>query len=153
MSVVVKTLTPFTQCDVLIEALTLLNVSTTVNGNSIITDRHDYQGQQRFVWNGNAYLFQYDSDELRGRVINNAIHRQYTPTRQFLSQLELAYKAAYQQHLTRLEEAEKQRLEQERLARIEVVRVNAITKAKAQGYRVKEQKKNGKIQLVLTRTV
>jgi len=153
MSVVVKTLTPFTECNVLIEALASLNVSTTVNGNNIITDRHDYQGQQCFVWNGSAYLFQYDSDELRGRVINNAIHRQYTPTRQFLSQLELAYKAAYQQHLTRLEEAEKQRLEQERLARVEAVRVNAIAKAKAQGYRVKEQKKNGKIQLVLTRTV
>ena len=61
MSVVVKTLTPFTECNVLIEALASLNVSTTVNGTNIITDRHDYQGQQRFVWNGNAYLFSRES--------------------------------------------------------------------------------------------
>ncbi|OCH25835.1 hypothetical protein [Aliivibrio sp. 1S128] len=153
MSVVIKTLTPFTECDVLIEALTSLNVSTIVNGINIVTDRHDYQGQQCFVWNGDTYLFQYDSDELNGRIVNNAIHRQYTPTRQFLSKLEIAYKTAYQLHLARLAEAERLRLEQERLARVEAVRVKAIAKAKAQGYRVKEQKKNGKIQLVLTRTI
>ncbi|MGR6837730.1 hypothetical protein ACU5DF_00960 [Aliivibrio wodanis] len=153
MSVVIKTLTPFAECDVLIEALASLNVTATVNGRNIITDRHDYQGQQRFIWNGDTYLFRYDSDELGGRIVNNAIHRQYTPTRQFLSQLEITYKTAYKLHLTRLAEAEKQRLEQERLARVEAARVNAIAKAKAQGYRVKEQKKNGKIQLVLTRTI
>jgi len=153
MSVVIKTLTPFTECDVLIEALASLNVSTTVSGVKIITDRRDYQGLQHFIWNGDVYVFRHDSDELGGRIINNAIHRQYTPTRQFLSKLEIAYKTAYQLHLARLAEAERLRLEQERLARVEAVRSNAIAKAKAQGYRVKEQKKNGKIQLVLTRTI
>jgi len=153
MSVVIKTLTPFTECDVLIEALASLNVSTTVSGVKIITDRRDYQGLQHFIWNGDVYVFRHDSDELGGRIINNAIHRQYTPTRQFLSKLEIAYKTAYQLHLARLAEAERLRLEQERLARVEAVRANAIAKAKAQGYRVKEQKKNGKIQLVLTRTI
>ena len=153
MSVVIKTLTPFTECDVLIEALASLNVSTTVSGVKIITDRRDYQGLQHFIWNGDVYVFRHDSDELGGRIVNNAIHRQYTPTRQFLSKLEIAYKTAYQLHLARLAEAERLRLEQERLARVEAVRSNAIAKAKAQGYRVKEQKKNGKIQLVLTRTI
>ena len=135
------------------EALENCGVSVTVQGSTLLTDRRDYQGAQKFVWTGESYQFSYDSHEYGGRVVSRAVNRGYTPVSQFLSKLETAYKQAYQNKLARIAEAERQRLEQERLARVEATRQKAIEKAKAQGYQVQEYEKNGTIQLVLTRTV
>ncbi|UYM15898.1 hypothetical protein [Endozoicomonas euniceicola] len=154
MSAVVRTLTPFTEQDVLYGALVRLGVKVTVKGQNLLTNRSDYRGQQSFLWDGKAYRFTYDSDEhWSGRVISRSLNKQYTPVSQFLKSLELVYKSEYESKLERIAEEERQRLEQERIARVEATKLAAIKKAEAQGYRVKEQRKNGKIQLVLTRTV
>lgn len=154
MSAVIKTLTPFTEQDLLEEALGKLGVGVSVRGQTLVTSRVDDWGQQSFVWNGKTYQLVHDSDESwTGSMIINSMHRKYTPVKQFLRLLETEYKAAYTAKLERIAEAERQRLEQERLARVEAARVEAIEKARAQGYQVKEQRANGKIQLVLTRTV
>jgi hypothetical protein len=166
MSAVIKTLTPFTEQDVLIEALEELGVSTQVYDKvlnvshggglfdgDILTDRSDYYGVQHFRLINGVYQLRHDSSEMNGRVIDRSLAKGYTKVSQFLNHLESEYKKSYQRKLERVAEEERQRLERERLALIEVRRKSAIEKAEAQGYRVKEQRKNGKIQLVLTRTV
>ncbi|PVZ68915.1 hypothetical protein [Pelagibaculum spongiae] len=153
MSAVIKTLTPFTEQDVLLDALRNLGVSTTIMGTTIVTDRNDYQGAQKFIWNGNVYQFSYDSDELGGQIIRNSMTKGYVRVSQFLTATETEYRNAFQRKLAHIAEEDRQRLERERLTRVEAARNKAIEKAKSQGYRVKEQRNNGKIQLVLTRTV
>ena len=153
MSAVIKTLTPFTEQDILLEALAAMGVTANLQGNRIMTQRTDYQGQQYFQRIDGSYRLVHDSDELNGRVISNSLKAGYTPVKRFLEKLEAAYKTAYYKKLERIAEAERQRLEQERQARVEKTRLEAIAKAKAQGYTIRETRKNGKIQLVLTRTV
>jgi hypothetical protein len=152
MSVVVKTLTPLTEQDVLIEALSSLGVDCQVRNNRISTNRSDSQGVQYFELDKGVYRLTHDSDELWGRLNSQMLSQQYSPVKIFLGQLEGAYKKVYQAKLLRIEEAERLRLEQERLAQIEATRSKAIAKAKQQGFAVKESRSNGKIKLVLTRT-
>jgi len=72
---------------------------------------------------------------------------------QFLGDLDRQYQSAYVQYQAHLEEQERQRLESERQARVEATRKRVIEKARAQGYSVKEITKEGKIQLVLRRSI
>lgn len=152
MSAIIKTLTPFTEQDVLIEALSSLDVECQVNNNRIVTNRSDYQGVQYFELGEGVYRFSHDSDELNGRLNSQIMSKKYMPVKSFLGQLERAYKAAYQAKIMRIEKAERLRMEQIRLDRVEATRLEAIAKAKKQGFAVKESRCNGKIKLVLTRT-
>lgn len=152
MSAVIKTLTPFTELDVLVEALELIGVETIINGNRIETDRKDYQGRQYFIKDKDVYRLSHDSEELRGRMISHAINKKYIPVQKFLTELEKAYKTAWQNKLERIEEEERKRMEKKRQERVEKTRLQAIERAKKQGFRVRETRKNGNIQLVLTRT-
>jgi hypothetical protein len=169
MSAVIKTLTPFTSQSLLLEALEemgaepqLLDTEAALRGAShrgrlqlgdILTNRRDYYGLQHFRRVGEVFQLRHDSSEMNGTVVSRLQDRKYRSVTDFLGQLEGAYKGAHQRLLQRLAEEERQRLEQERIARVEATRLKAIERAKAQGYSVKEHRANGKIQLVLTRTV
>lgn len=148
MSAVVKTLTPFVDQALLQESLERIGVGYQLQAGTIVTTRQDYFGGQRFELDQQGrYRFRYDSDADRWHS------SQQTPVRRFLADVESEYLQAYDRRAERLAEAERQRIEQERIARVEATRLQAIERAKAQGYAVKENRVNGKIQLVLTRTV
>ena len=169
MSAVVRTTTPFVIESVLITALAdmgaepvKLNAENIFryrhNGSlrvgDILTNRSDYNGRQHFRLENARWVLRHDSEEMNGRVISqSAMTPGYQRVGRFLQGLGEAYQRAYKEHIERLEELEKQRIEEERKAHVEAIRQNAIAKARSQGYQIKENRANGKIQLVLTRTV
>ncbi len=168
MSAVIQTTTPFTIQEVLMEALRELGAEPLVitrdnqaayahagglKINDIVTNRSDYYGPQNFRQENGRWLLRHDSSEMDGRVIADMGSKHYQPVIQFLAALSEGYDRAYLRHLERLAEKERQRLEEERKARVEATRLKAIERARAQGYSVKETHANGKIQLVLTRSV
>jgi len=167
MSAVIKTTTPFTIKEVLFSALARLgaepvlvtaeNINTfrqqsNVAIDDIITNRRDYNGLQLFCFNGDVWQLQHDQDEYATRILS-ATQKKYQSVSRFLSELNVAYQGCYLVHLDNIAELERQRIEQERIDRVEATRQQAIAKAKAQGYSVKEKHIQGKIQLVLTRSV
>ncbi len=169
MSAVIKTTTPFLIEMVLFNALEKMGAEpqritcelqqgisqrNSVQDGDILINRSDYYGRQLFRQQGERWLLSHDSSEMNGRVVNKLTDRRYTPVSRFLTELSSAYDVAYQQYLELSAENERIRLERERKARVETVRQQAIAKAKAQGYSVKEsQTATGQVQLVLTRTV
>lgn len=168
MSAVVKTVTPFTIEEVLLEALSAIGAEPeiiTANSHAyqqrsvlhigdIVTNRSDYNGRQAFRFVQDKWVLIHDSDELSATTTSKLGDRKYTPVTQFLAKLSDAYNLAYQQHLLQVEEQARAKLEAERKARVEAIRQNAIAKAQAQGYAVKETRNSqGQIQLVLTRIV
>lgn len=168
MSAVIKTTTPFIVESVLFKALEIVGAEPEILTNEsrralgqrraiagdILTNRNDYNGSQFFHKQGERWVFLHDSDEYSGRIVSQLTDRRYTPVSRFLTELSKTYDDAYQEHLENIAEQERIRLESERKARVESTRQNAIAKAKAQGYSVKEsQTATGQIQLVLTRTV
>lgn len=153
MSVVIKTLTPFTEQDVLISALENLDIKVDVVNGELLTNRQDYQGLQKFVWNNSIYQLQHDSHELRGQIIGHSFGKVYTKVKEFLASVNTQYQIEYSKKLERIAQVERDRLERERLERVELTTARAIEKARSQGYNVTETRKNGKVKLVLTRTV
>jgi len=151
LSAVIKTLTPFIEQDILLEALTSLDVEYQVKDSLIITDRVDYQGHQKFQLRNGKYHLIHDSDELNGRLSSNTLSNKYISVKNFLSKLEIAYKSEYQKKLERIAEAERIRMEEAKKEYVQATKAKAIAQAKAQGYSVKESKVNGQIKLVLTR--
>ncbi|WP_133013494.1 hypothetical protein [Marinomonas flavescens] len=168
MSAVIKTTTPFIIKSVLFKALeavgsepkiltsdlaSALRKGRTLAGD-ILTNRSDYNGCQFFHKQGERWVFLHDSDEYSARIESQLSDRKYIPVSQFLTVLSHAYDTAYQEHVEAVAEQERIRLESERKARVESTRQNAIAKAKAHGYSVKQSETaTGQIQLVLTRTV
>lgn len=168
MSAVIKTATPFTIEAVLIQALTAIGAEPdqiTINSpthdqrnilqpGDIITNRNDYNGRQAFRFVQDRWVLVHDADEMYATVTGKLGDKKYTPVTQFLTKVSDAYNLAYQQHLLQLAEKERMQLEEERKARVETTRLQAIAKAQAQGYSVKETRNSqGQIQLVLTRMV
>ena len=169
MSAVVKTATPFVIESVLFDALEKLGSEpqrinaenhrfvtqlNQIQMNDILTNREDYNGRQLFRLFGERWVLMHDSHEYNTQVVTKLADRRYAPVAKFLAELSLVYEQGYQQLLEKIAETERQRLEQERKERVESMRQQAIIKAKAQGYSVKENRTAaGQIQLVLTRTV
>lgn len=167
MSAVIKTTTPFVMEDILIQALAAVGAEpekvtgshygyqrNQVQQGDILTNRRDYNGRQLFREQNNRWVLMYDSDEYSSRIVSQSLAvKGYKPVVQFLSDLSHAYNFAYEQHLERVAEQERIRLEEERKAQVEMTKQKAIEKAKAQGYSVKETRKGNQIQLVLVRTV
>jgi hypothetical protein len=123
-----------------------------IQAGDILINRSDYNGRQFFRKLGDRWSLLHDSDELSARVVSQLGDRRYTPVTRFLTNLSLTYDHAYQRHLENLAGQERVRLENERKARVEATRLQAIAKAKAQGYTIKETSNSkGQIQLVLTR--
>lgn len=169
MSAVIKTTTPFVIEEVLIEALhvvgaepmkiTSLNLQSVSHSGGLIvgdilTNRSDYYGPQHFRLDRGRWILRHDSSEMNGRISNRLAGKQYSEVGRFLEGVGSAYEKAYQGYLARIAEQERIRLEEERKARVEATRQQAIAKAKSQGYSVKETTNSkGQIQLVLTRMV
>lgn len=170
MSAVIKTVTPFVIESVLIEALTDVGAEPVkvtqevlsthhhrggLHLGDILTNRSDYYGSQHFHLEKDRWILRHDSSEMGGRITTqSATSKQYKKVGLFLEELAKSYDWAYQRHLSIIAEQERLRLEEERKARVENTRQQAINKAKAQGYSVKESRTSkGQIQLVLTRTV
>ena len=168
MSAVIKTTTPFVLEEVLLKALETVGAEpqkvtskevglvqrNRLQVGDILTNRSDYNGRQLFRFERDRWVMMHDSDEYAGRTSARLSDRGYTKVTRFLNDLGGAYDQAYQEHLEKLAEQERTRLEEERKARVEMTRQQAITKAKAQGYAVKETRNSkGQIQLVCTRMV
>jgi len=153
MSSVVKTVTPFINKELLCEALKAVGCNYTVQENAIVTERQDYYGKQKFELTNGRFAFSHDSSAESMRFgphypWGNIDNQQYKTVSNFLKQVEEAYNEAYNNRL----EAEKKRLEQERLEYVEKQRQTITANAKAQGYTVREEKMNEKIKLVFVRT-
>ena len=168
MSAVIKTTTPFIIQSVIFKALEAIGAepkiltSDLTSGlrqgralaGDILTNGSDYNGSQFFHKQGERWVFLHDSDEYSARIESQLSDRKYTAVSRFLTELNHAYDIAYQDHVEAVAEQERLRLENERKARVESTRQNAIAKAKAQGYSVKQSETaTGQIQLVLTRTI
>lgn len=173
MSAVIKTSTPFVIESVLFKALVKsgaepqkitvenqlnLRQNNTILIGDILTNRSDYYGRQVFRRlvqpQGERWVLLHDSSEMHGKIVTQLANRQYASVSRFLSDLSQLYEQGYQEHLAQLAKEDRLRLENERKARVEATRQQAIIKAKAQGYSVKESRTAlGQIQLVLTRTV
>jgi len=161
MSAVVKTVTPFIDKKCLLKALDKLGVEHTIKQNEIITERVDYQGNQKFIYIGGRYKFQYDSYQA---IKKN--YKEFSNVKEFLQAVETEYNKFYVEKLAEIErkrqqalaeaerkrlEAEAKRLEAERKAFVEKQKKAIIEKAKAKGYSIKEKKVENKIKLVLVR--
>jgi len=148
LSAVIKTSTPFTIELVLLNALEVVGAEpVTININNIgnysqfstllegdiVTNRRDYNGQQLFRFNGDIWQLQHDQDEYSAEILSSKSTKQYQSVSRFLSTINGAYQNAYQLHLKDMAEKERQRIEQERVERVEKTRQQAIAKAKAQG--------------------
>ena len=158
MSAVVKTITPFVNQDCLFQALDELGVKYSIDKLSIITERKDYRGFQKFVFEKGQYLFRHDSDANRGSFYGyNKNQKTWKTTTAFLKAVESKYRVIYSNLLEELEqkrlEEERKRIEEERKAFVEERRKTIITKAKEQGYSVQEKKVKNKIKLVLVKNV
>lgn len=170
MSAIIKTTTPFTIEAVLIKALAVLGAeplkvdvtnirSLQHNGGvhigDIFTNRKDYYGIQHFRFEQDRWILRHDSNEMNGRITASSMgSRQYIPVQEFLTSLAKEYAIIYPAYLQELEEKEQRILEEQRRARVEATRLQAIEKAKSQGYSIKETRNSkGQIQLVLTRMV
>jgi hypothetical protein len=152
MSAIVKTVTPFLNKELLLQALENIGCKYTLQGNDILTDRKDYYGYQKFSLVNDRYVFVHDRDVLW----SNSNNQKQKPVSEFLQAVGEEYEKLYQKKLEELErqrlEEEQKRLEQERLAYIENLTTQITQKAKEEGYTIKKEKVQGKIKLVLTKT-
>ncbi|MDR0559805.1 MAG: hypothetical protein LBG92_06515 [Prevotellaceae bacterium] len=152
MSCVVKTVTPFINQELLLQALDKVGCKYTLQGNEILIDRIDYFGNQKFVFAGGRYIFQHDRDQYGLRNFGSQASKDIS---HFLESIEKEYNTLYQNKLEELEcqrlEAERIRLEQERQAFVEKQKSSIIAKAKEMGYSIKEERVKEKIKLVLVR--
>ena len=164
MSSVVKTRTPFLNQLILTKALAAVGCSYTVNGNTIITNRVDYRGNQQFVFENGKYFFRHEDGDYGLRQYGTE-RRQSTHS--FMTTVEKEYNALYKRQLEELErkrlgaiaeaerrkaEEEKQRLERERTEYVAQQKAAIIAKAHEQGYDIRETVVDNKIKLVLVQT-
>jgi hypothetical protein len=163
MSAIVYTPTPFIDKQLLCKALATLKVEF-VEGQfrghqALITNRQDYYGRQTFVQRDGCFALTHDSSaQLGSYPWRKENWGTYKTISEFLLAVESAYNTCYQNHLLALEqlaaaqaEAERLRIENERIAYIAAKKEAIIAKAKEQGYAVKEKKVGENIQLILVK--
>jgi len=148
MSSIVKTITPFLNKELLLQALDNVGCKYTIRENEIVMSQDQ---RQRFIWdNFGRFKFSYYSHNYRESDFKElkAIHS-------FLGPLEQSYNELYRKKIEELErlrlEEERLRLEKERQEYVEKQKAHVIAKAKEKGYSVREEKAKGKIKLVLVR--
>jgi hypothetical protein len=156
MSAVVKTITPFIHKDCLCQALDDLEVNYSINKQSIVTERKDYAGFQKFVFEKGQYQYQHDADANRvGFSSYSKNIKSWKTTTAFLKAVESKYRVIYSKLLEELEQKrldeERKKIEEERKTFVENRRKGIIEKAKAQGYSVQEKKVKNKIKLILVK--
>ena len=151
-----KTNTLFVDYECLLEAVKATGVGvTSCSECQIVTDRVDYYGAEKFVFEGGRYVFMHDStaDKMGNRYPWNLNRlRDWKDVSVWLSDVNGFYMGLYEQKLARIAEEERQK-ELERLRKLVESRRDEIkAKAKEEGYYIKETEEDGKIRLVLTRT-
>jgi hypothetical protein len=165
MSAVIKTITPFINQAILLQALNGVNCNYKINGHEITTERIDYYGNQKFVFLNGRYQFIHDSSansaSYRWRNINV---KNYKTVSSFLKAVEKEYNRIYAEKLAALEkirltqlaeqerirlEEEMKRIEQERIAYVAQQKKAIKQKATEQGYSIQEKVVNNKIKLIL----
>jgi hypothetical protein len=160
MSSIVKTITPFINKEILCEALKAIGCQYTITGDVILTDRHDYYGNQRFELMNGRFVFLHDSSAENMRFgpqypWGNINKQQYKTVSDFLRQVEASYNEVYRKRMEELErlrlEAERLRLEQERQDFVEKQKQTVIANAQKKGYAIREERVKDKIKLVLVR--
>jgi len=149
MSSIVKTVTPFLNKELLVQALDSVGCGYTINENEIIMSQDK---RQRFIWDKvfGRFKFSYYSRNYR-----ESDFKELKEIHKFLGPLEQSYNELYRKKIEELErlrlEEERLRLERERQEYVEKQRAHIIAKAKEKGYSVREEKAKGKIKLVLVR--
>jgi hypothetical protein len=149
MSSVVKTITPFINRDLLLQALDKIGCNYTISGNEIITDRQDYYGKQKFVFRNGKFVFLHDSSAENMRFgphypWGNIDLKEYKKVSSFLNVVEKEYNAIYKYQLEELERkrlaaiAEAERLHRERLSEQE--RLRLLAKAEEERKKAEEEK-------------
>jgi hypothetical protein len=151
VSSVVKTLTPFLNKELLLQALDAVDCKYTVNGNTVITDRKDYYGYQKFEFRNGRFIFLHDSssqDMIYGPHYpwGNIEMKKYKTVSSFIGAIGKEYNAIYQRQMEELErkrlaaiaEAERLRLRKEQIAEQE--RLRLIAKAEEERRKAEEEK-------------
>jgi len=166
MSSLVRTCTPFINLELLLKALDVVGCGYHIQGNTIITDRKDYYGSQKFILQNGRYTFEYEENAQRYSW-GNINMQQYKSSSSFLDAVEREYNGIYKKRLEELEkkrlaaiaeeerkraEEEKQCLERERKEFVAKQREAVIAKAKEQGYDIEETMVGNTIKLVLVQT-
>jgi hypothetical protein len=166
MSSVVRTATPFINRELLLKALDAVGCRYTIQGNEILTDRQDYYGAQKFIFQNGRYVFVHE-EYAQHYSWGNINMQQYKSSCSFIAAVGQEYNSIYAKQLEELErkrlaavaeeerrkaEEEKQRLERERKEFVEKQRVAIIAKAKEEGYDIQETMVDNKIKLVLVQT-
>ncbi|MEI8202840.1 MAG: hypothetical protein WCH34_07505 [Bacteroidota bacterium] len=152
MSAIIKTITPFLNKELLLNALDCVGCKYWVDENEIVTERIDFSGNQTFIFiNGRYQIKHYNHESFNNFSQNN----NRKPLAQFLQEVEKEYNFLFDKKMEELEEQrqeeERIRIEKERKAFVEQQKENIIAKAKEKGYSVKEENVKGKIKLILVR--
>jgi len=163
MSAIVKTITPFINKEMLLQALECVGCAYKLPDNQTISLGNNYRSQ-KFVWNKGRYFLQHAGNYQL--VEWGTYTKKYKPVSSFLQSVEKEYNRIYSEKLAELErirleeiaeqerirlEEEMKRIEQERLAYIEKQKQTIIQKAREQGYSVQEKKVKNKVKLILRR--
>ena len=166
MSSVVRTATPFINRELLLKALDAVGCGYTIQGNEILTDRQDYYGAQKFIFQNGRYVFVHE-EHAQSYSWGNINMQQYKSASSFIVAVGQEYNSIYAKQIEELErkrlaavaeeerrkaEEEKQRLERERKEFVEKQKTAIIAKAKEQGYDIQETMVDNKIKLVLVQT-
>jgi len=153
-SIIVTTITPFIDKDILCDALSNLGVKYTVENNRINTNRTDEVGNQCFEYMNNKWVYKSNTAYSRismknGEVVLTAPEKEYgAPFGQplaesFLKEVEQEYYKLIQNPDSEISGKNKLYVEQRKQ--------EIIAKAIAEGYKVEESVVNNKVQLVIAR--
>lgn len=149
MSAIVKSITPFLNKEILLEALDAINCKYTLQHDNILTERIDYYNNQQFIYVNGRYLFQHDSSAVSENYSwRNLNVGNYKTVNSFLKAVEEKYNEIYNH---KVEQERIAKLEEERKAFLEQQKQNIIAKAKKKGYAVEEKKVGNKVKLVLVK--
>ena len=139
MSNIRTTLTPFIDEESLIESLDEMNINYNQRRNKIILKAmgRGYE-ELSFEFENKRFVFKSDDEYLPSKFKN-----EFKNSDAFLKQVEKHYRVIFT----------KKKKEALRVAFVQEQKNKIIEKAKKNGYKVKEEKVNGKIKLVLKRNV
>jgi vacuolar-type H+-ATPase subunit I/STV1 len=127
MSSVVRTSTPFINKQLLLKALDAVGCKYEIQGNTILTERQDYYGSQKFILLNGRYTFEHEKNAA-GYSWGNINMQQYKTSASFIAAVGKEYNAIYKKQLEELERirlaaiAEAERIRKEKLAELERLR-------------------------------
>lgn len=156
MSAVIKSITPFLEKELLLQALTQLQLDHHLSTQYGQEKIDILAGRQHFIFEGGRYKLVYEDDiSFTSYAQRGRNQKSWRDAAAFLKEVELAYNERYDLRLAELirqqEEAERLRIEEERRQYVQQQKESILQKAQEQGYEVKEKMVGTKIQLVLVK--